>query len=86
MDWPDFVPDDMFTPMALVTDIVLNLVAGGEIVDSKGVRVAADKAYGQAVVVTGSKFYVQPEAEYCDAVLGATVESTKVENRVGKGV
>lgn len=81
IDWGDF-PEDTFTPMELVVDAVLLLARGGEeLVDAKGVRVPAEKAYGQAVVVTGRRWYVQPEAEYCDETMGLTMESTRVESR-----
>ncbi|CAN8103387.1 unnamed protein product [Discula destructiva] len=84
IEWGDY-PAHMFTPKALLADVVLALARGGEIVDSKGTRVPANKAYGQAVVVTGEKFYVHPESEYCDEVMAETVGSTKMENRFKDG-
>lgn len=84
IEWGEF-PEDAFTPMELITQVVLLLARGEEIVDSKGARVPVERAYGQAMVVTGKSIYLQPEAEYCDEVMELTIESSKVENRF-KGV
>lgn len=81
VEWGDF-PEDQFTPMELIVEIVLNLAAGGEIVDSKGTRVPPEKAYGQAVLVSGKNVYIHPETEYADETMAFTMESTRVENRV----
>lgn len=80
IEWGDF-PEEAFTPMELIVETVLNLVAGGEIVDSKGKRVSPEKAYGQALLVTGKNVYIQPETEYPDKVMETTMEATRVENR-----
>lgn len=80
IDWGDF-PEDTFTPMELIVKTVLNLVEGGEIVDSKGTTVPPEKAYGQAILVTGKNVYIHPETEYPDEVMANTMEATKVENR-----
>lgn len=80
VEWGDF-PEETFTPMKLIVETVLNLVAGGEIVDSKGKRVSPEKAYGQALLVTGKNVYIQPETEYPDKVMENTMEATRVENR-----
>ncbi|KAJ4417313.1 hypothetical protein N0V82_006257 [Gnomoniopsis sp. IMI 355080] len=79
-DWGDF-PDESFTPMELIVETVLKLAAGGEIVDSKGARIPPEKAYGQALLVTGKNVYIYPEAEFPDEVMAATIEATKPENR-----
>lgn len=80
IDWGDF-PEDTFTPMELIVDVVLTLAEGREIVDSKGTTVPPGKAYGQAVLVTGKNVYIHPETEYPDEVMAATMEATKIEAR-----
>lgn len=80
IEWGDF-PEEAFTPMELIVETVLQLAAGGEIVDSKGRKVSPEKAYGQALLVTGKNVYIQPETEYPDKVMETTMEATRVENR-----
>lgn len=80
IEWGDF-PEETFTPMELIVETVLNLAAGGEIVDSKGTRIPPEKAYGQALLVTGKNVYIHPETAYPDEVMAATMEATRVENR-----
>lgn len=78
----DAMPDDVFTPLGLVAEVVLKLAGGEEgegFVDSAGVRVAPEDLYGQAVVASGRRFYVHPEPEYCDDVVARTVRATKGE-------
>lgn len=65
LEWGDF-PEDAFTPPELIAEVVFKLAAGEEIVDSKGAKIPTEKAYGQAVIVTGKKYYIHPETEYCD--------------------
>lgn len=89
-DWGS-MGDDCFTPLDLVADLVLRLGPhvhlhgdqDDDLVDSRGVRVPADSAYGLAVVVNGQKFYVQEEPAYCDDVMARTMEATKPENQSG---
>lgn len=50
--WAAF-PDEFFTPVEKVAEVVVTLVEGGDMVDAKGVRVSADKAWDRAVEVNG---------------------------------
>ncbi|ROV97114.1 hypothetical protein VMCG_07528 [Cytospora schulzeri] len=71
------MPEDVFTPIELIGEIVLKMAEGKEVVDSKGVRVSPEELYGQSIVANGKNFYVQSGPEYCDDVLARTMESTK---------
>lgn len=64
-DW-NAVPDDAFASTELISEVVLKLLEGQEIVDSNGVRITPEKLYGQAIVANMKKIYVQSEIEYCD--------------------
>ncbi|KAH8652111.1 hypothetical protein BX600DRAFT_471974 [Xylariales sp. PMI_506] len=80
--WNQF-PDGTLTPMDLIAKVVLNFVDGGEIVDSKGIRIPAEKTYGQAVVASAQQQFIIPENEYCDEFTAKTMEYTRIENQVG---
>lgn len=75
-NWGRF-PAELFTPLELIARLVLMFADGVEIVDTKGFKVPAEKAYGQAVVVAGKNFYLVGEPEYCDDIVAGTMESTK---------
>ena len=75
------MPEDVFTPLELISDVVLKLAEGREIVDAKGVRVGPEDLYGQAIVANGKNLYVQDGPDYCDDVMARTMESTKLENQ-----
>lgn len=72
------MPEDVFTPLELIAEIVLKLAEGVEIVDAKGTRATSDELYGKAVVANGKNIYIQPEPAYCDGVMERTIESTKM--------
>lgn len=73
----EFMPEDVFTPMELIAEVVLKLADGVEVVDSKGVRVPPEELYGQAIVANGKNFFVQGMPDYCDPVIERTLEATK---------
>ncbi|KAK2606770.1 hypothetical protein N8I77_005499 [Diaporthe amygdali] len=75
------MPEDVFTPLELIADIVLKLAEGKELVDANGTRAAPDELFGKAVVANGKNIYIQPEPQYCDDVLARTIESTKMGNQ-----
>lgn len=82
-DWSG-LPDDVFTPLERIAEVVLQLAAGKEdIVDAKGVRVPASECYGIAVVANGLNFYVHEEPAYCDDIMARTIGSTKGEKQAG---
>lgn len=72
------MPEDVFTPMELISGTVLRLAAGEELVDANGTRAGPDELFGKAVVASGKNIYIQPETAYCDDVLERTIESTKM--------
>ncbi|KAK6064416.1 hypothetical protein SCUP234_08926 [Seiridium cupressi] len=80
--WKHF-PDGTLTSMDLIAKVVLGFVDGGDIVDSKGVRVPAEKNYGQAVVASAQQYFIIPENEYCDEFTAQTMEHTRIENQTG---
>lgn len=80
--WNQF-PDGTLTSMNLIAKVVLGFVDGGEIVDSKGVRIPAEKNYGQAIVASAQEYFIIPENEYCDEFTAQTMEHTRIENQAG---
>lgn len=80
--WNSF-PDGTLTSMALIAKVVLGFVDGGEIIDSKGVRIPAERNYGQAIVASAQQYFIVPENEYCDEFTAQLMEYTRVENQVG---
>ncbi|KAK7733094.1 hypothetical protein SLS53_008282 [Cytospora paraplurivora] len=75
------MPDDVFTPLELISEVVLKLAEGKEdLVDAKGVRVTPEELYGQAVLAIGRKFYVHPESEYSDDIVARTMKATKLKD------
>ncbi|KAI0155708.1 hypothetical protein BJ166DRAFT_531149 [Pestalotiopsis sp. NC0098] len=80
--WNQF-PDGTLTSMDLIAKVVLGFVDGGEIVDSKGVRIPAEKNYGQAIVASAQEYFIIPENEYCDEFTAQTMEHTRIENQAG---
>lgn len=75
------MPEDVFTPLELIAEIVLKLAEGKELVDANGTRATPDELFGKAVVANGKNIYIQPEPQYCDDVLARTIESTKMGNQ-----
>jgi hypothetical protein len=46
--WEAF-PDEFFTPVEEIVEVVLMLVKEDDMADGKGVRISADRAWGRAV-------------------------------------
>jgi hypothetical protein len=72
------IPEDVFTPMELISEVVLKLAEGAEVIDSRGVKVTPDELYGKAVVANGKKLYIHSEPAYCDDVMERTIENTRM--------
>lgn len=72
------MPEDVFTPMPLIAEIVLKLAEGSEIIDSNGSTTTSDELFGKAVVANGKKIYVQAEPAYCDVIMERTIENTRM--------
>lgn len=75
------MPEDVFTPLELISETVLKLADGNELVDANGTRAGPDQLFGKAVVASGKNIYIQPETPYCDDVLARTIESTKMDKQ-----
>lgn len=78
--WDGF-PDEVFTPLEIVTGVVLKFVDGESIVDSKGVK--AEKNYGQAIILSSDKVYHNFLPPYGDDIHRSLAESTHVEKMIG---
>lgn len=75
------MPEDVFTPLELISEIVLKLAAGDELVDAKGTRAGPDELFGKAVVASGKNTYIQDDTPYCNDVLERTIENTKMDKQ-----
>lgn len=72
----DKLPLEAFTPLSVVTKVVLMFVDGELITDSSGKT--ASKVYGQAVMPSRDKIYLNDMPEFCDEVHRSVVEGTHV--------
>lgn len=75
------MPEDVFTPLELISGTVLKLAEGEELVDANGTRAGPDELFGKAVVASGKNLYIQSDTPYCDDVLARTIESTKMDKQ-----
>lgn len=82
----DRLDPKLLTPPELISKLVLLLADGGEIIDTKGHTVSADKAYGQAIVANADKYYLMAEHEYPDEAVARIIQETKVERQAGYGI
>jgi len=80
--WSAF-PQHLFTPVGMITKVVLMMLDGVEMVDSNGVKVPADKNYGQSVEINLQNFYIRTAPGFCDDEMKAIMEATSVENQKG---
>lgn len=76
--WAAF-PDKFFTPVEKIAEVVVMLVEGGDMVDARGVRVSADKAWGRAVEVSGWSHYFREMPKYCDDQMRQAMEAADVD-------
>lgn len=83
--WETF-PQQYFTPIEVITDTVLKLVDGNDMIDASSHAVKAGELYGRAVEVICDNIYFREPPPFCDEamalVLGATTkdEILKVDN------
>src|SRR4051812_31473688 len=75
--WAAF-PDEFFTPVEKIVEMVLMLVDGDDMVDGNGVGISADWAWGRAVEVNGRNHYFREMPEYCDDQMRQVMEATDV--------
>ncbi|KAJ5103106.1 hypothetical protein N7532_003635 [Penicillium argentinense] len=52
-----YFPEDVLIPIEAVTDVTMKTLAGGDLIDSKGNQVPADKFHSQVLHITGQGFY-----------------------------
>ena len=83
--WAAF-PDEFFTPVEKIVEVVILLVEGGEMVDSKGVHIPADKLWGRAVEINGRNHYFRDMPEYCDDQMRQVMVATDVDGPALKKV
>jgi NAD(P)-dependent dehydrogenase (short-subunit alcohol dehydrogenase family) len=83
--WAAF-PDEFFTPVEKIVEVVLMLVDGDDMVDGKGVRISADRAWGRAVEVNGRNHYFREMPEYYDDQMRQVMEATDVDGPALKKV
>lgn len=76
--WERLRAEEAFTPLSVVTKVVLNFVDGELITDSSGKT--ARKNYGQTVVPSKDRFHLYDVPEYCDLLHRSVVEGTHVAN------
>lgn len=72
----DKLPLEAFTPLSVVTKVVLMFVDGELITDSSGKT--ASNVYGQAVMPSRDKFYLNDMPEFYDEVPRSVVKGTHV--------
>lgn len=77
-EWKSF-PEEYFTPMKTLVDAVVKLVDGGDTVDAKGKKVAAEDHWGLTVEVNGNNFYFREGPEACDENMEAMMKHTSME-------
>ncbi|KAJ5719168.1 hypothetical protein N7493_007623 [Penicillium malachiteum] len=53
-------------PMENVTGIVLKILSGNQVTDSKGVRVPGEELYSQVILIVGKNYYFVDHPEYFD--------------------
>ncbi|KAK2604161.1 hypothetical protein N8I77_007112 [Diaporthe amygdali] len=72
----DRLPKDAFTPLEIITKVVLMFIDGETITDSRDKT--ASKVYGQTVVPSSNRFYLNEVPDYCDEIHRALTEGTHV--------
>lgn len=73
----DQAPADIFTPPELISEVVLKLAEGVEIVNCNGNKATSDELYGKAIVDNGKNIHIQPEPAYCDDIMERTMENSR---------
>jgi len=76
----DKLPENAFTPLNVITKVVLMFIDGEIITDSNGKM--ASKVYGETVVPSSDKFYLNDMPEFCDELHGSVVQGTEVRRMI----
>lgn len=80
--WASF-PQELFTPVEMISQTTLKLVDGVDMVDANGNKVPSHLLYGKAVEINRGSFYFRDQAEYCDDTMRRIMEATSVDNQIG---
>lgn len=80
--WANF-PQELFTPVEMISQTTLKLVDGVDMIDANGNKVPAHLLFGKAVEINRGNFYFRDQVEYCDDAMRKIIEATSVDNQVG---
>lgn len=80
--WANF-PQELFTPVEMISEVTLKLVDGVDMRDANGNKTPGDHLYGKAVEINRENFYFRDQVEYCDDAMRKIMEATSVDNQVG---
>lgn len=80
--WANF-PQELFTPVEMISKTVLQLVDGEDMADANGNKVPGQLLYGKAVEINRGNIYFRGQVEYCDDAMRKVMEATSVDNQVG---
>jgi NAD(P)-dependent dehydrogenase (short-subunit alcohol dehydrogenase family) len=75
--WSQF-PDSYFTPVSKIVEVVLTLVDGGNLTDSKGKVVQKGQDWGLAAEINGVNHYFRDQPEWCDKAMEEVMKATDV--------
>jgi short-subunit dehydrogenase len=75
--WSQF-PDSYFTPIEKIVEVVLMLLDGGEMKDSKGIVVKQGEDWMKSVEVNGTSHYFREMIPYCDKAMEEVMKATDV--------
>ncbi|PGH26437.1 hypothetical protein AJ80_01935 [Polytolypa hystricis UAMH7299] len=77
------VPAQAFTPTEIISNVVTTLIDGGELVDSKDLRVEGANLRGHSVEFSGENFYIRGAADFSDPLMEAIVGYTSLKAQKG---
>ena len=80
--WSNF-PRDVFTPVEMISKVVLMLVDGIALHDSSGKHVEPEQAYGQTVEISLDKYYLRSTPDFCDEAMRKVMAATSPEVQQG---
>lgn len=84
----DAFPQNRFTAMESVVQVVLQLLGEGEpagqgVTDTAGIHLSVEKLFGQAVEISDTGVYFRKEHEFCDEGMREVMAATELENQIG---
>lgn len=75
--WSQF-PESYFTKVEKIVEVVLMLIDGGKMEDSKGVVKGEGQDWSLAVEVNGPNHYFREQPEWCDTAMEEVMKATDV--------